>query len=531
MDINPCSIVELMQIFDSHTSNTAEVNFPKINPLPRLHQVTAPDPFTELPTDILLALADHLTLPELTLMKQSSRAFNNLELPSRFWRKRFRLGREFDYIFEARDYSGGKWESICRDINDSKSNGMVRYSLHLRRHIWDLCFPMRQVLEAMRYKTCDGSPVKSTFEPEALPDTLPEPKIWNTIDRALKLPNKMFERGSRVLYDRMLALPSMLCAVYVSKVELFGRRYVSGLRFRDGDGKDLTIGFQHPDHEELLAQEANGLRIKGFDAAFDQRGVKGLCMLLDDGTRSDWVGEYKDIPKKRVRVGGEENRVSHFKGGFDAAKLVSISINAASIYSRDPSGCLDQGRGPLWYPEIPSPDLIFPYVSTTLTHRSTRRSVVDQDLPVCFRLFGDGDPSMLSKITVRHRVHDKYTLKMESVTMTSTDQSEVELGFRRTDGRYSKDYDINHEHEESFDIDGPGGERIESMRTLWSDDLVGFEMKTNRGRAVKFTGGSDVDVDREVELSTFNAKGRTVVGFWATMETDLGFMVFGLVLR
>ncbi|KAF4339888.1 hypothetical protein FBEOM_6186 [Fusarium beomiforme] len=531
MDINPCSIVELMQIFDSLMSNKTEDDFPTIHPLLKLHQVTAHDPFTDLPTDILLALADHLTLPELTLMKQSSRAFTNLELPSRFWRKRFRLGREFDYIFEAQDYSGGKWESICRDINASKSNGMVRYSLHIRRHIWDLCFPMRQVLGAMRYNTCDGTPVKSIFEPEALPDALPEGKGWITVDRARKFPGEIFERGSRVIYDRMVVLPRKLCAVYVSTIQLFGRHYVSGLRFRDRDGMYLNVGFQHPEQELLLAQEDSGLQIQGFDVAFDQRGVKGLSMLLGDGTQSDWVGEYKNIPKKRLQISSGEDGVSHFKGGFDAAKLVAISINEASSYLADLQASPEQGIRALWYPEIPSPDLIFPCISTALSHNSNHSSVVDQDLPVCFRLFGDGDPGILSQITVRHRVHDKYTLKMESITMISADKSEAELGFRRTDGRYSKDYDINHEHEESFDIDGPGGERIENVRTCWSYGLfVGFELKTNRDRTVKFTGGSDHEDDWE-DGSTFNAGGRKVVGFWAQMETDPGFLLFGPVIR
>jgi hypothetical protein len=319
MDINPHSIVELMQIFDSHSSNTTKDDFPKINPLPNLHQVTAPDPFAELPTDILLILADHITLPDLTLMKQSSRAFTNLELPSRFWRKRFRLGREFDYIFEARDHTGGNWESICRAINASKSNGMVRYSLHLRRHIWDLCYPMHQVLESMRHTTCDGSPVKSTFEPDAMPDALASEKSWITVSRALKPPGETFERGSRIIHDRVVVLPSELSAVYVSTVDLFGRRYVSGLRFRDSDGKDLTLGFQHPRQEELLAQQANSLQIIGFDVAFDQRGVRGLCILFGSGDRSDWAGEHKDIPKRRIQSCSEEDTVSHLKGGFDVS--------------------------------------------------------------------------------------------------------------------------------------------------------------------------------------------------------------------
>ncbi|ENH65750.1 hypothetical protein FOPG_14422 [Fusarium oxysporum f. sp. conglutinans race 2 54008] len=120
-DANPYSIVELTQIFDKLASNTFN-NFTESEPLPKLHRFTVRDPFLRLPADILLELANHLTLTEVTLMKRSSRAFTNLVLPSRFWKNRFRLGREFDCIFEAKKHTGGNWESIYRATNTLKSD-------------------------------------------------------------------------------------------------------------------------------------------------------------------------------------------------------------------------------------------------------------------------------------------------------------------------------------------------------------------------------------------------------------------------
>ncbi|KAL9563616.1 hypothetical protein ACKAV7_012284 [Fusarium commune] len=134
-EANPYSIVELTQIFDNHASNTFNSNFPESEPLPMLHRVIVRDPFPRLPADILLELANHLTLSELTLMKQSSRAFTNLVLPSRFWKSRFRLGREFNCIFEAKQHIGGNWESIYRAINTLKSDRKTRNALQLRRHV------------------------------------------------------------------------------------------------------------------------------------------------------------------------------------------------------------------------------------------------------------------------------------------------------------------------------------------------------------------------------------------------------------
>ncbi|KAF5261425.1 hypothetical protein FOXYS1_7877 [Fusarium oxysporum] len=185
-------------------------------------------------------------------------------------------------------------------------------------------------------------------------------------------------------------------------------------------------------YASLPSHTATSIQMKGFDAAFDQHGVRGIRILFGDDTQSHWA----------------------------------------------------------WEPS----------------------SSVEQDLPACFALFPNGDPSKLRRIIVKHRVHSKDVLKIEYVNMASIDKSQSELGYRRAGGRYSTEYDTNRIYVQSFLIDGPGGERIESFSTLWTHALVGFEIKTNRGRTAAFTGG-------------------TVVGFWATMETDPGFTAMGPVLR
>ncbi|KAF4449591.1 hypothetical protein F53441_7158 [Fusarium austroafricanum] len=523
MDVNPFSVVELLQIFDRHASQASPDNIGAIKPLPKIHSITtpAPDPFAELPTDILLALVDHLTLPELTLMKQASRVFANLELPSRFWRRRFRPGREFDYIFEARDYTGGNWESICRAINASKSNGMVRYSLHLRRHIWDLCSPMHQILEAMRHTTCHGIPVKSVFEPNASA----RDRNWTTVSRALKGPSQIFSRGSRVIYDRVLGLPNEITAIYASVVEVFGRHYVSGLRFQDQDGQNFSIGFQHPDTEIAIADGEYGLWIGGFDVALDQHGVRGLSILFHGGTQSDWVGDYRDIPKRRLQPVSEDHEIECLKAGFDAAKLVALSIKEEVLFQHN--------TPKLWYPDIPSSDLIFAGSNYALIESNRPDSANEQDLPLCFTLFGGGKPEKLTSITVRHRVHEKDMLKIESVTLNSMNiREDVSLGFRRMDDRYSKDYDIYYEHEKSLAIDGLGGERIDMIKTCWLDgQFVGFSVSTSHDRTATFAGSLDVENYSGIEWRISTAGANEVVGFWATMETEPGFLDFGLVLR
>jgi hypothetical protein len=250
-----------------------------------------------------------------------------------------------------------------------------------------------------------------------------------------------------------------------------------------------------------------------------------------------------------------------------ATKLVAFSVNDAAPI--DESALYHERRMPkLWYPDLPEFGLSFPGSNKALSQSNRSDSAIDQDLPLCFKLFGGSNPERLTEIKVRHRIHEEDMLKIESVSMKSTDDKEhAELGFRRTDDRYSKYYDLNHEHEESLVIDGLSGERVESVKTWWLEErLVGFtvrsclnyneftylpevQLDTNRDRSATFVGGLDVDKHKEIRMSVTHAEERKVVGFWATMvsypvceeiavtdgynkqETEAGFVDFGLVLR
>lgn len=158
---------------------------------------------------------------------------------------------------------------------------------------------------------------------------------------------------------------------------------------------------------------------------------------------------------------------------------MTFSVNDAAPI--DESALYSERRMPkLWYPDLPEFGLSFPGSNKALSQSNRSDSAIDQDLPLCFKLFGGSNPERLTKITVRHRIHEEDMLKIESVSMKSTDDKEnTELGFRRTDDRYSKYYDLNHEHEESLVIDGPDGERVESVKTWWLEErLVGFTVRS-----------------------------------------------------
>ncbi|KAL6916133.1 hypothetical protein ACHAPO_006428 [Fusarium lateritium] len=149
------------------------------------------------------------------------------------------------------------------------------------------------------------------------------------------------------------------------------------------------------------------------------------------------------------------------------------------------------------------------------------------ELPIYFATFAEEDPGKVTRIRVRHRVHQTNVLKVESIAVESSGvQEAAELGLRRTDG-------LSYEHEETFEIDGQGGERINRTITWWLDNMtVGLTIQTNRGRGHDFLGLIDKNQPPDGLKSSPEEPGnRTVVGFWTSMTTEEGFDILGLVLR
>ncbi|CEI62619.1 hypothetical protein FVEN_g5150 [Fusarium venenatum] len=117
--------------------------------------------------------------------------------------------------------------------------------------------------------------------------------------------------------------------------------------------------------------------------------------------------------------------------------------------------------------------------------------------------------------------------------MESNDaQAAAELGFRRTDNRYSDHKAIAYEHEGTFEIDGRGGERINKIMRWWLKGvMVGLTIQTNRDREHEFLGSIVKSQNCDgLECGTEEPGNRTIVGFWARMDTEEGFENLGLVL-
>ncbi|KAF5022889.1 hypothetical protein F66182_5049 [Fusarium sp. NRRL 66182] len=531
---DPCDIVEFRQILESPPSQALRTADDKVGRLPKMNPATDMDPFAKLPTEILLGLADRLPVRDVLNLRLASRAHANIDLPDAFWRLRFHPGREFEIAFEAIEYASsqqGNWRCIYKSFQNLFARPDLPASYLNRERIWKSCHLLHHVLAAVRNVSCDGIPVQSYFEPHMPMDE----RSWVMASRNLKLPAYMMNMGSRVIYNRVLALPAAVSAVYASTVEFFGRRYVSGIRLQNKDGESFSLGYRHPDTETLM-DSREGLRIVGFDLAHDQRGVRGLALVSDTGKRSDWVGEFQGFPKRMLRSAlPAVHIVDCLKGGFDAIKLVTLSVNAATQVPGLPSIPQTFEMQTVWYPDIPQLGLRFLEVENALSERRRSFRGKMEDLPLSFKLFGGSNAEHVDKltaVTVRVRLRggiDGRLGMIEAIAMSSThNQDAAKVGI------WCKEYDS----EQTFTIDGPGGERIESITRFMKNGergkLIGFTMQTNHGRVAEFFGGlsiQEINEFQNMHRILVDPEGKKVVGFWGTLESGHRFYDMGLVVH
>ena len=129
--------------------------------------------------------------------------------------------------------------------------------------------------------------------------------------------------GPRPLFHRALAVPAETVKISVSTVEIYGRRYVSGLRFEVANGDSSVFRYQHANEVALSTGVAG---IAGFHVAEDRRGIRGLGVVSTSADVSEWAGDYRDLPTRRLLLGpiaATYSSVQYVKVGSDVSCLPS----------------------------------------------------------------------------------------------------------------------------------------------------------------------------------------------------------------
>lgn len=325
--MNPLEIPQLQPLFEN--MDQADGDHPSPDGSSSLQRCSAThhtDPFARLPVEILQTIVIQLPTPDVAALRRASRVWAGLSLHDLFWRSRFQPGGEFEFIFEAASHfsrARGRWQEIYHGVEALQYEPLQSQAcIRNRKRVWHLASSLRDLMSKAIGTECEGA---DNYLQGLLDDAR-----WITACRGLHELRHDFSYGSRMIFQRSVNVPDDAVGLFVSMINIFGRRYVSGIRIQQADGHSVNLGYIHPRDETLLLFCDKGrLRITGFVLAQDLRGIRGLSVLTDNGTQSDWAGDHRNLPLKRlVSASAGQHLVQCFRGGFD----VGVSILTASSY-------------------------------------------------------------------------------------------------------------------------------------------------------------------------------------------------------
>lgn len=264
------------------------------------------DPYCRIPEELILAIFEDMSIPEVCRLRRASKRCANIVLPQSFWKHRVTQS-EFEHISEARKHAAsldGQWESLYRHLRRVKEHPVMEN----RERIWKLGHSLWNLLDKKRdlSLTCPTADVDSLS--------------WVTASRCLAPMDEYFHRGSRALFTSKASVPPENSHIYVSMVEVCEKRYVSGMRLVSGDGRSATLGYQNPGCEIRVSEKP--MKVAGFHLALGEGGIRGIAVIPKIGGLSKWAGVHEGVPKRRLVLGPTDatnGAIRYLKAGLDVS--------------------------------------------------------------------------------------------------------------------------------------------------------------------------------------------------------------------
>ena len=264
------------------------------------------DPFSKIPEELILDVFEEMPTPDISRLRRASKHCANIVLPQSFWKHRVTQS-EFEHVFEARQHAvslDGKWESLYHHLRGLKGGPV----LENRERIWKLGHSLWELLDTKR----DLTP----FSPAVDEDSLP----WITANRCLTPMYEEFTQGSRALFTSKLAVPRAKAHIFVSIVEIYEKRYVSGMRVVLDNGTSEILGYHNLACEIRISEDL--MEVVGFHVALGEQGIRGIAAIPKTGGLSKWAGDHEDVPKRRLVLGSTDaslGTIRNLKAGVDVS--------------------------------------------------------------------------------------------------------------------------------------------------------------------------------------------------------------------
>lgn len=172
-----------------------------------------------------------------------------------------------------------------------------------------------------------GDPWPTTYEPNLLPAV--DIERWHHGGGAITPYTSVVRPGGCTwFYSRTVTLKSGLNGLFVCLVEIYGTKYVVGLRFVFGNGLSTSLGYVIPGKEETYiaissSTGAGGANLKGFRLAVCLRGIVGIAAITANGETTQWAGSYTGFARMTLVA---RHRVRHVRGNFDVRATADVPV-------------------------------------------------------------------------------------------------------------------------------------------------------------------------------------------------------------
>lgn len=266
--------------------------------------------FDKLSPELEFEILSYLSFRELLSVRLVCRDLALLAtidmLPQSYWRSRFLLGQEMDFLFQdAMDMRD--WYLLFFGTRAL----LKKFNLHLVNRL-----RIRRLLEPIAAIVCLKSVFRDPPHGAVVCPLQDQSSFYQLIDdksvekppRLVEVANSFsgqlcsvgtgspLEEGCRVIYQSMQLfelLPRQpQQRIGISIVQIGANKFISGLRLfptRQCNTVGCLLGYHNPDSERWIEIPC-AFHVKALDVAFCPQGLRGVKLITTDANSSGWVG-------------------------------------------------------------------------------------------------------------------------------------------------------------------------------------------------------------------------------------------------
>ncbi|EER25811.1 F-box domain containing protein [Coccidioides posadasii C735 delta SOWgp] len=484
-------------------------------------------PLENLPVELLYMVSSYLSLKDVLGLRLLSRPFYRLlapeELPQSFWKTRFMVPHEQDFIFPDFTTSQEDWFRLFLGVdeylNDKSKSLPGSKSLINRKRVRGLIEPMARLLEVkIRIR---GQPYGVRITPrtkyeyvcsdsqarQQLGSHLRISRIFGGQLASQDYQNQLTE-GCRPVEYMVARFPTRTMEpdfpneVRISVVKIGNNKYVSGIRIASSSPAAAfpsEIGYFMPG--ETIIRLPDEDEIRTLEVVFSATGLRGIRFIYSSGASSPWAGQFRGEGLARGLIQLESSAEYDIIAGLDHYKILELGLVAKNgDTAEEPNRIVSR----LWSPMVPN--------SRNIRITPLRPSLNVRPFEPIIDMNFAGSNGWLLPMLKRVVVH-----------MVSDFQSVV--GFSFVFEKHTLSLGKTGEAELSAVIDGPGGERITNLQVLgyefrYEQRMRGCQIGTNYSRNIVFSAIPRFPhLQKDSELLEL-PKNYSVTGLIATKDAD-----------